>query len=613
MAIVKGRRSRDLGNFKWAYFKNRVIHSDVRQSKTKKILGSILAIFVALMIAIIIACSVCDQWKNFGEVFKVIFTSGFDGRSSINMLFSNMAIMLVAGLAFIFAYKAGQFNIGISGQMVFGGTLATIICHVCNLAPGANQIVVLLVGMIGGAFVATIVGILKAYLNVNEVVSSIMFNWIIYFMSILLLSSLVSAGLIKATDSGDYTKALDSGILLRINGESFGPLLIISFVLTICIIVILNYTVFGKKQKVVGLSRTGALASGYNVKLNTILSLTISGALSGILGVMLYAGLSPQMPITAAAKAIPQEGFNGISVGLIAMVSPAASIPVSLFFSMIQTSVAPMQTIGIDNHIANVVFGIVVYGSAAIALFLNLKPYWWTLGIFKGKNYNKIKYEKNQSEIMLLEMANDSNELLKKYYMYSNKSTKVKSSMKITFGMKYRMWKASVEYHWVNFWYGKIRKWDDMQMATLRSLSNIQNRRSGLQFKMDVAIQNKLDWDTLLMTQRSAANIGLPSIKTYHQYKIAHDAFIKAYFLTSNELYKHYQAMFKKYAPTKAKGKKIVFDPAVVKYDSLKLEQLYMKNLRREISKVRELITRPNEVKADLDASGSVSGFWKGE
>lgn len=613
MAIVKGRRSRDLGNFKWAYFKNRVIHSDVRQSKTKKILASVFAIIVSLLVAVIIACSVCGQWKNVGELFKIIFASGFGTQASINTLFSNMAILLVAGLAFIFAYKAGQFNIGISGQMMFGGLLATIVSHLCKLPPGGSQIVALLVGILGGAFVATVSGALKAYLNVNEVVSSIMLNWIIYFMSILLLSSLVTAGLIKSTSSGDFTESPADSQLLRINGYSFGPLLIIAGVLVIAMIIVLNYTVFGKKQKVVGLSRTGALASGYNVKLNIILSMCISGAIAGILGAMKYVGFNPEMPITAAAKSIPQEGFNGISVGLISMCAPSASLPISLFFSMVQTSVSAMQTIGIDNHIADVVFGIVVYGAAAIALFLNLKPYWLTLGIFKGKNYSKVKYEKNQSEVMLLEMANDSNELLRKFYMYSNKSTKVKSSMKITVGMKYKMWKASVEYHWVNFWYGKIRKWDDMQMATLRSLSNIQNRRSGLQYKNDVANQNKLDWDTLIMTQRTARGLGLPDITTYHQYKIAHDAFIKAYFLTSNELYKHYQAMFKKYAKNKKDSKKIVFDPATIKYDSNKLAQLYMKNLKQEISKVRELITRPNEVKADLDASGSVSGFWKGE
>ncbi len=613
MAIVKGKRSLDFGNYNWAYFKKKVVHSDVRQSRTKKILASILAIFAALLIAIIIACSVCKQWPNFGKIFGTIFTSGFADAQTLNTLLSNTGIMLVAGLAFIFAYKAGQFNIGISGQMFFGGLLATMISHMCHLGPGANQVVVLLASMVGGAFIAGISGLLKALLNVNEVVSSIMLNWIVYYAVILCISTLVSAGMIQDVPSHTFTVEPDSSLLLQINGSAFGPLLIIGGIVLVALIIVLNYTVFGKKQKVVGLSRSGALASGYNVKAHIVLSMAISGAISGILGAMVYAGFSPQMPTTAIAKAIPQEGFNGISVGLIAMCSPVAAIPVSFFFSMVQSSVPAIQSLGIDSHIANVVFGIVVYGSAAIALFLSLKPYWWTLDIFKGKNFSKIKHEKNQSEIALLELANDYNELLRKNYLYKVKNIKVKSSMKITRVMKAKMALANVQYHWINFWYGKIRRWDDMQMATLRSLSNIQNRRNGLQFRYDVANQNQLDLETLKSTQNAAKSLGLPEITNYGQYRIARDAFIKAYFLTSNEILRHYNEMFKKFAPNKQKGKKIVFQPEIVKFDAAKIEQSYKAHLIKEIKEARAKMSKPATVKADVDATGvSIGSFWKG-
>jgi simple sugar transport system permease protein len=87
-----------------------------------------------------------------------------------------MGILIVASLAFIFAYKAGLFNIGISGQMIVAGTVGTIISHLFNLGKGFNQIVVLLMCIIFGSLVAMLVGALKAFLNVNEVVSSIMLN-----------------------------------------------------------------------------------------------------------------------------------------------------------------------------------------------------------------------------------------------------------------------------------------------------------------------------------------------------------------------------------------------------------------------------------------------------
>ncbi len=303
-------------------------------------------------------------------MLQTIFTSGYK-KTNVNSLISNMAILIVGGLAFIFAYKAGLFNIGISGQLVAAGTGATILSHMGHLAPGVNQFVVILVSIGLGAFMAGIVGALKAYLRVNEVVSSIMLNWIIYFLSILTLGMLP----IPHDASGLNTDAPSNDLLLRLNGESMVPLIILAIILIIFVAIILNYTVFGRKQRVTGLSTTGALAAGYNVKANMIASMAISGAIAGILGAMMYCGFTPNMPVTAAAKAIPQEGFNGISVGLISMCNPLASIPVSLFFSMVKTSVADLQLIGIDNHIADVVFGIVVYGAAAITLFLNIKPY----------------------------------------------------------------------------------------------------------------------------------------------------------------------------------------------------------------------------------------------
>ncbi len=425
-------------NNKW----QKVVHSDVRQSITKKILATVLAIAVAFAISIIIACSVCHTWGRFGQVIQTIFVSGFK-KQYHNTLFSNMGILIVGGLAFIFAYKAGLFNIGISGQMVAGGTAATLMCHLAKITPGLNQVLIVLVSMGIGALVAAIIGALKAYLRVNEVVSSIMFNWIIYFMSILILSSITT---IPHDAANMFTDAPADNLLLRIGGNSWIPLIIISAILVVLVAIILNFTVFGRKQKVTGLSNTGALAAGYKVKANMIASMAISGAISGILGVMVYCGFSPYMPINAASKVIPPEGFNGISVGLISMCSPFASIPISLFFSMIKTSVSELQIIGVDNHIADVVYGVVVYGAAAIALFLNLKPYWLTLEVFKGKNYSKIRHERNMTNIELLSLSSDQCAILKKYYVYYQKSANPKSTLKLSPFIRLKMWLANIRY-----------------------------------------------------------------------------------------------------------------------------------------------------------------------
>ncbi len=424
-------------NNKW----QKLVHSDVRQSTTKKIFATIFAIFIAFAIALIIACSVCNTWSKFGEVLTTIFTAGFK-VTTVNNLISNMAILVVGGLSFIFAYKAGLFNIGISGQLFAAATGATILSHMGGLGQGLNQFLVLIISMGIGAIMAAIVGALKAYLKVNEVVSSIMFNWIIYFLCIMTLGMLP----IPHDSSGLSTASPGKELLLQIDGNSMIPLIIIAAVLIIFVAVVLNYTVFGRKQRVTGLSTTGALAAGYNVKANMITSMAISGAIAGILGAMIYLGFTPNMPVTAAAKAIPQEGFNGISVGLISMCNPFASVPVSLFFSMVKASVADLQLLGIDNHIADVVFGIVVYGAAAITLFLNIKPYWLTLDIFKGKNYSKIRHERNMSNIELLSLSSDQCAILNKYFVYYQKNANIKSTLKLSPLTRLKMWFANIKF-----------------------------------------------------------------------------------------------------------------------------------------------------------------------
>jgi len=665
-------------NNKWEYWKQRTILSDVRQSQTKKILATITAIFCSLVIALIIACSVCGTWGKLGKVIATIFNSGFKSTDAVNSLISQMAILLVAGLAFIFAYKAGLFNIGISGQMVWGGTLGTLICHLCPAAPGANQIVVLIVCIIGGATIAAISGALKAFLNVNEVVSSIMLNWIVYYISILILST---SG-IKTDSSGLATDLPAGNLILRstIGGHEYSmiPLIIIATILVAGVAVILNYTVFGKKLKVTGLSRSGALASGYNVRANMIIAMAISGAIAGVLGAMVYCGFSPQMPTTAAAKAIPQEGFNGISVGLIAMCSPVAAIPVSLFFSMVQTSVSNLQTLGIDNHIGQVVFGIVVYGAAMIALFLNLKPYWLTLGIFKGKNYSKIKREKNLTNIALLEISNDYNEQLRKYYLYNVKQTKIKNSLELTPMMKMKMFFGNIRFHFVT-WRSKARVklnkrrcliareyyfkqdlthivvkkhklmidkeykhcggiwiklnptvltnqdlpliienatkvkpdiafmaelakhyddrkdfvFDSKELELVPLLSYLQNVRSGLTFRYDIANQNELDRLTLISTEKWAESLGLPAIKSKHQFELAKAAFIKAWKKVADEINKHYSAMIKENAYSKLADKDVILNVADIKFDESLISKHFVKYLHEEIKDASDTIDKP--------------------
>jgi simple sugar transport system permease protein len=96
----------------------------------------------------------------------------------------------------------------------------------------------------------------------------------------------------------------------------------LAITVTLFAAVLLMYTTFGKKIIMTGMSLSAAKYAGYSVKLNQILAMTISGIIAGIMGVMVYLGQNTTMPVQVAAKTIPQQGFVGISVGLIAMSNP---------------------------------------------------------------------------------------------------------------------------------------------------------------------------------------------------------------------------------------------------------------------------------------------------
>jgi simple sugar transport system permease protein len=154
------------------------------------------------------------------------------------------------------------------------------------------------------------------------------------------------------------------------------PLIILAIIVIIFAIILLSFTTLGKKIINTGMSPTAAKYAGYSVKLNQILAMLISGVIAGILGVMVYLGKNTQMSIQVAAKTIPQEGFVGISVGLIAMSNAWGTLPVAFLFGMIDGSKSFISaTYGVDPTISDTIFGIVVYGSAIISIFTFLVPF----------------------------------------------------------------------------------------------------------------------------------------------------------------------------------------------------------------------------------------------
>lgn len=391
--------------FKWLQF----LYSDTRKKTTKNIFVSILSIIISLLFALLLVIMIYGNGSLFGGIFKYIFVAPFQGSFAKSTI-SSISIFAVAALSFIFAQKVGLFNIGISGQMMFGGQFGVITgfaLHNAGIMPGLGQVLVVLVAMSAGALIGVVISLLKTYLNVNEVITSILFNWTIFFLGTLFVRTVANnMGVINST--GLYTEELPGDVSLNItnwtstlNGAWLPLTIIIAIVIPVSII-ILNYSTFGRKISATGLSLTASTYAGINVKSKRIIAMLISGTLAGLLGAMIYCGNINQIFVTTTAKSIPIEGFNGISVGLISMNNPLAVLPISLFFAMVQNAKSTIQTeLLVDPVIADLMFGIIVYGAAIISLMYYFKPWIWIRKIFDGRrneaNYNKFIHDQGDN------------------------------------------------------------------------------------------------------------------------------------------------------------------------------------------------------------------------
>lgn len=342
------------------------VQSSSTKSSTAKIKASLISILLGLVLAsIVLLCMNKNPIDFFAEVFKTAFLT----KDISQTTWAVVALLLVSGLANAIAFKTGLFNIGVSGQMFFTGVIVIIFGIKFMAGTGMVGVVMLLIlGMLVGGLVAALSGVLKAYFNVHEVVSTILLNWSLYFIGIWLL---------KRTDGvmdyqGISTQVLD--VTSSINRETYGMLsLIIAIAAALLIAILFWKTTFGFSLKTTGLSKDAAQYAGIAIRRNIILSMALSGVMAGLLGVIMFVFKEGQISNTyIIANVLPQVGFDGIAIALLAYSNPIGIIPISIFFGIIQNG-SDMGVLGLDKSVSNLIIGIIIYFAAISVVFQNFK------------------------------------------------------------------------------------------------------------------------------------------------------------------------------------------------------------------------------------------------
>lgn len=357
---------------------NKLIRSDGFNSA----MSSIFAILIGLAFGFIVllVSNPSQAVRGFGIILEGGFSTGAKGVGQV-LYFATPLIL--TGLSVGFAFKTGLFNIGAPGQFIMGAFAAVLVGVKCTFLPAPfHWIVALLAAAVVGGLWALIPGILKAYYNVHEVISTIMMNYIGMYLCNMLVKFYIydsnKSMSQNCLESADLPKWGLDNVFVNVTGtykdiSTVNGGIVIAIIVAILIYVILNKTIFGYELKACGFNSSASKYAGINEKRNIILSMVISGALSGLGGGLLYlSGANGRHIKVVDVLAI--EGFNGIPVALLALSNPIGIIFSAIFISYLTLGGNYLQTLNFMPEVIDIIIACIIYFSAFALFFKSILP-----------------------------------------------------------------------------------------------------------------------------------------------------------------------------------------------------------------------------------------------
>jgi general nucleoside transport system permease protein len=302
------------------------------------------------------------------------FGSGYVIAASIN----RAVVYSLVGLGFIMAARANLTNVGGEGQIAVGGMAATAIAlygHVANLPLGLAFILPMAGAIVAGAAWAALAGVLKVKAGTNEVISTLLLDfigiWLLYW-------SVQSEHLLRRpmTTTATLPESLEiahSTQLPLLTGDPSSPLNIglpITIVLTVAVWLILTKTVFGWQLRAVGLNETAARRAGISAPRLVVAAMAIAGGFGGLAGAFMLQG--DQYLLKAGFSS--GYGFDGLVIGLLARGSPLGVVAGALLFGFLRSGGINMEMEAqVPSAIVMVIQGLIVVALAAMAFLLDRK------------------------------------------------------------------------------------------------------------------------------------------------------------------------------------------------------------------------------------------------
>jgi len=342
---------------------NKVL-SVLKKPFSKENVSTVTSTILCIILGIVVGFFVL-LFSNPAEAFSTgLVNILFGGFNNLSKVFSYATPVILTGVSVALANKCGLFNIGASGQFLAGSAAALYFALVLH----QNWFICILMAALAGFIYGAIPGLCKAFFNVNEVITSIMLNWIGLFLTNVFVLNVPGMFMDK-----EYKTDIVTGdsLLPRFDqSDAYSNIgIIIAIIIALVVWVVISKTTFGFELKACGFNREASRYSGINTKKNVVLSMAISGAIAGVAGALLY--LVGNTRYTPQRTTVPVEGFNGIPVALLANSNPIGCIVTGIYVSFLNVCGDYMQPTYV-KEVINFVISCIIYLSAFSLLFKNL-------------------------------------------------------------------------------------------------------------------------------------------------------------------------------------------------------------------------------------------------
>ncbi len=329
-----------------------------------------LALPLAAIGATLVLCGglVAIAGANVFDAYSILFMSALDSKFNIVETIVKATPLVLTGLAVAVAFRAKFWNIGAEGQFLCGAMAAVFIGTQEGLPSWSLVPLMIISGALAGGLWATLPAVLKTRYKVDDVVTTLLLNFIVFYAMMALLDGPWKDPLSGYPDSPDILMEAEFPILLARTRLHLGVL--VAGGSAVLIWLLMRFTTLGFAIRAVGENARAAAYAGHSITRVVLLTALISGGLAGLAGVGEAAGLHFQV----MAGISTGYGYTGIVIAMLARLNPLGIVPAALFFAVIITGAEAMsRSTGVPVFLSEVIQGTALMTMLVAILFTNYR------------------------------------------------------------------------------------------------------------------------------------------------------------------------------------------------------------------------------------------------